>query len=215
MIQDGERPLSDVQLAVLEASWLGQTYQQAADTTTFTKTYLQNDVAPLLWRLLSKVFGCPVDKRSFYSVVKTLISEENAPKVLKSETLNIGQPPSVEGFVGRESDLQHLSNLILSNRCILIVGSHGIGKSSLVAKLFAHQKTLGEFEYLVFKYCFGTPEVDCEDLCQMLGLQQSQEIIPFLREHRCLICFDEIDLWLSQDYAGSRTIYSTLYRCAA
>jgi hypothetical protein len=34
----------------------------------------------------------------------------------------------------------------------------------------------------------------------MLKIQKSQEMIPFLRSHRCLICFDEIDLWLSKDY---------------
>ena len=199
--QNGERPLSEVQLVVLEASWLGQTYQQVADTTPFTKTYLQNDVAPLFWRMLSRVFGCSVDKRSFHSVVETLIREENEPKILMTETVSIGQPPSIDGFVGRDSDLQHLSHLISENRCILIVGTPGIGKSSLVAKLFEQQKALGEFEYLVFKYCFGSPAADCEDLRQMLGLKQSEEIIPYLREHRCLICFDEIDLWLSQDYA--------------
>jgi hypothetical protein len=190
----GEKSLSKPQLAVLEASWLGQTYQKKSDETRLTKSYLQCDVAPLLWKTLSIAFGRKVDKKTFRNVVESLIYENSSQATSRPNgTVNIGKSPDIDGFVGRESVLQNLSYLISANRCILIVGPSGIGKSSLVAKLFAQQNIVGDFEYIVFKYCIGTPTDDVQDLQQLLGLQHPQDIIPFIRAHRCLVCFDEID----------------------
>jgi NB-ARC domain len=196
----GEKPLTEPQLAVLEGSLHGNTYQTMSDESTFTKTYLQNDVAPLLWKTLSKAFLRNVDKKTFSAVVATLIHGVSQTSRGISEATSIGEPPNIDDFVWRESAQQDLAKLICENRCILIVGAAGVGKSSLVAKVFDQHKMLGNFEYIVFKYCNGSPADDMQDLQQMLGIQKSQEMIPFLRSHRCLICFDEIDLWLSKDY---------------
>lgn len=196
----GEKPLTEPQLAVLNGSLLGHTYQTMSDETTFTKTYLQNDVAPLLWKTLSKAFLRNVDKKTFSAVVGTLMQGVSQTSTDINEAISIGKTPNIDDFVWRESAQQDLAKLICENRCILIVGAAGVGKSSLVSKVFAQHKVLGDFEYIVFKYCNGSPADDVQDLQQMLGIQKSQEMIPFLRSHRCLICFDEIDLWLSKDY---------------
>jgi hypothetical protein len=196
----GEKSLTEPQLAVLEGSLHGHTYQRMSDETTFTKTYLQNDVAPSLWKTLSKAFLRNVDKRMFSAVVTTLIQGNTQTPRDISEAISIGKPPNIDDFVWRESAQQELASLIGKNRCVLIVGGAGVGKSSLVAKVFSQHEMLGAFEYIVFKYCNSSPAEDMQDLQQMLGIQKSQEMIPFLRAHRCLICLDEIDIWLSKDY---------------
>ena len=46
--------LSNIEVVVLQGSWLGQTYAEIASQNDYTLEYLKNDIGPQLWRRLSK-----------------------------------------------------------------------------------------------------------------------------------------------------------------
>jgi energy-coupling factor transporter ATP-binding protein EcfA2 len=203
----GEKTLVGPQIAVLKASWLGLTYQQMSEQTPYTTGYLQCDVAPLLWSALSKAFGRKIGKRTFRPIIESLFEQADEADSQQGRSNYIGKPPETENFVGRQSELHYLSSLIAENQCVLVVGPAGIGKSSLVSKLFHQQKSCGNFEYAIWKYCSKThPSEDIQDFQQLLNIKHPNEIISFLRSHRCLICFDEIDIWLKENFSEAEDL---------
>ncbi|MDX2097631.1 MAG: NB-ARC domain-containing protein [Leptolyngbyaceae cyanobacterium bins.59] len=59
------RRLSSVEIAVLQGAWLSQTYEQIADSTNYSISYLNRTVAPKLWQTLSLALGEEVNKKNF------------------------------------------------------------------------------------------------------------------------------------------------------
>ncbi|HSM84216.1 MAG TPA: AAA family ATPase [Nodosilinea sp.] len=64
------RHFNDVETAILRGSWQGQTYEQIADTSGYSVSYLTRDIGPKLWKLLSKALGEPVSKTSFRAALE-------------------------------------------------------------------------------------------------------------------------------------------------
>lgn len=203
----GEKTLLGPQIAVLKASWLGLTYQQMSEQTPYTTGYLQCDVAPLLWMALSKAFSRKIGKRTFRPIIESLFEQADEANTRQNRSNYIGKPPETEKFVGRQAELQVLSNLVEENQCVLVIGPAGIGKTSLVAKIFHQQKSFGDFEYVIWKYCNkNRPTEDIQDFQELLNIKNSNEIISFIRNHRCLICFDEIDIWLKDNFSEAEDL---------
>ena len=48
------RHLTDVETAILMGAWQSQTYEQIADASGYSVSYLTRDVGPKLWKLLSQ-----------------------------------------------------------------------------------------------------------------------------------------------------------------
>lgn len=57
--------LKDTELAVLEESWKGSTYEQMSENLHLSVNYLRGDVGPKLWNKLSKALGEEVTKNNF------------------------------------------------------------------------------------------------------------------------------------------------------
>lgn len=64
------RHLKTVELMLMRGSWAGQTYQEIANNIGYTPEYLQHDIGPNLWKLLSKITGEKVSKNNFRSVTE-------------------------------------------------------------------------------------------------------------------------------------------------
>jgi serine/threonine-protein kinase len=62
--------LSDAQRAVFSGSWEGQTYQEIAEAHSFSSAYLNQEVGPQLWKLLSEACGQRVSKKNLHSVLE-------------------------------------------------------------------------------------------------------------------------------------------------
>ena len=56
--------LSDLQKAILQASWENDTYQEIAEKFPYNEGHIKNE-ASLLWKLLSDVLGVSVSKKTF------------------------------------------------------------------------------------------------------------------------------------------------------
>jgi serine/threonine-protein kinase len=62
--------LSDAQKAVFSGAWDYQTYQEIAEAHGLSSAYLNQEVGPQLWKLLSEACGQRVNKKNLHSVLE-------------------------------------------------------------------------------------------------------------------------------------------------
>jgi serine/threonine-protein kinase len=62
--------LSDAQRAVFSGSWRGQTYLEIAEAYGLSSAYLNQEVGPQLWKLLSEACSQRVSKKNLHSVLE-------------------------------------------------------------------------------------------------------------------------------------------------
>jgi WD40 repeat protein len=195
---------------VLEFSWKNQSYQEMKDNGYSTR-YLQQIVAPNLWRTLTQALGEPVGKRSLKTVLERHASQSfpaskksDRPSSAQNLTLSHAhqwqQAPDTSMFYGRSQELQLLRQWIQSNRyrLITIFGLVGVGKSVLCKRL---AESLQE-EHLILWESVSTAPSLSQILTRLLrwlppltaipdSLQSPlHQVIESLREHRCLIVLD-------------------------
>lgn len=65
-----QRPLTDVEILVLEGSWNRLEYDQIAAQHQYATSYISQDVAPKLWKILSDALGEKVKKSNFREALK-------------------------------------------------------------------------------------------------------------------------------------------------
>lgn len=64
------RPLSDVEILVLKGAWERDSYDQIAARNQYSTSYISQDIAPKLWKLLSDAIGVKVKKNSLREPLK-------------------------------------------------------------------------------------------------------------------------------------------------
>ncbi|BAZ71045.1 MAG: NACHT domain-containing protein [Pelatocladus maniniholoensis HA4357-MV3] len=190
------RYLNEIETIVFRGAWYGQSYEKMAQNSTYAQSYLHNTVAPDLWKLLGEIFGTEgrIGKRELRSYVSRIVK-----KVGLSSIPILGEPPDICSFYGREGELANLKAQIVQKRLIYVYGEAGIGKSTLIAKLFAQisQGLSQGFDFLVWKsVCYG-PDVEelVASLYKMLNLEGDEKanvsgLINQLRWRRFLIVLD-------------------------
>ncbi len=94
MLAQYDRGLSDVETAIFEGSWENQTYDKIAEISGYSDSYLRRDVAPKLWKLLSKSLGESVSKKNFKAALGRKWQEEQ--EVIKLENKSEGSHPSTK-----------------------------------------------------------------------------------------------------------------------
>ncbi|MEM9121313.1 MAG: AAA-like domain-containing protein [Cyanobacteria bacterium P01_F01_bin.56] len=65
-----DRPLSDVEILVLKGAWNRDSYDQIAACNQYSTSYISQDIAPKLWKLLSEAIGEKVKKNSLREPLK-------------------------------------------------------------------------------------------------------------------------------------------------
>ncbi|HIK45783.1 MAG TPA: hypothetical protein IGR64_12995, partial [Leptolyngbyaceae cyanobacterium M65_K2018_010] len=58
------RPLTDIEILVLKGAWERDSYDQIAARNQYSTSYISQDIAPKLWKLLSEAVGDKVKKNS-------------------------------------------------------------------------------------------------------------------------------------------------------
>lgn len=111
-----------------------------------------------------------------------------------------GEAIDVSRFYGRESELAILQQQVVHDRdrCILLLGLGGIGKTALATKL---AKTVQpDFEYVIWRSLRNAPPLETllADLVSFLSAQQDSRadvgrLIHWLRSHRCLVVLDNVE----------------------
>ena len=72
------RSLSDVEIIILKGAWERLDYDQIAAQNQYATSYVSNDIAPKLWRVLTNALGEKVKKSNFKAALKRAWEEKRA-----------------------------------------------------------------------------------------------------------------------------------------
>lgn len=234
------RPLSDPEIVVMEGAWNDKDYEEIADNSRFTLNYLQRTVAPHLWEVLSEVIGngSRVGKKRLRYFLEQATRKYYFPS-LSADTklfsrsdslLHVlgGQPPDTSSFYGRIPELGILKELVVENRCVVIYGAIGIGKSALAAKLIEgiSVEPQSKFECLVWKSVAYAPLVQdlVTELIKLTNPLESELELPEhphtrisvlikqLQSRRCLLVLDGAEALWQENNSAQCAEYGLFFR---
>jgi hypothetical protein len=136
-----QKHLTEIHEGIFRGSWEGQTYRQISVGLHRSEQHIREEGAKL-WKLLSRVFGEPVKKNTFPSVIRRY--QKTSPSVELERQYFWGESIDVSIFYGRQTELKTLHKWIARDRCRLIeiLAMEGVGKTALAVKL-AQQLSIG------------------------------------------------------------------------
>ena len=210
------KPLKDAEKLVLYAAWNSLDYEEVVLGTNYKLNYLQRNLAPNLWNLLTKLLSSndKVDKKSFRRLIEqnwSRIQEKNEDNNINSNLTSenvqvIGQIPDTTIFYGRVSELKELKLSLESNLCVFLTGATGIGKSALASKLIEiiTREQPDNIKFIIWKTLYQpcTVETLINDLIELideprLAIKKSISInekvhilLEILKKKKCLIILD-------------------------
>ncbi|MBC6435870.1 NACHT domain-containing protein [Nostoc sp. HG1] len=195
VLAERRKRLSLPEILVLRAAWDGKEYKDIVTNSTYSLNYLQRRVAPPLWNMLSKTIGDGerVEKQSLRYFLERVTKQYQSQDAIHEKQTFLGnnqiqvigsKSPDISSFYGRVQELIHLKELTIKQRCVLLVGVAGIGKSALAAKLLEELRLESQpkFDCLIWKSVAHAPLV--QDLvADLIELIQPPQISSSLPEH--------------------------------
>lgn len=193
---------------VLKATWEGLSYVAISKSAECHQTFntLQTHIGPELWRKLTLILGREVGKRSFKREITLDIKATKAKSVLSKMqdtelqadekfVLKGASLPLLDGFVGRESEIESLLTLVNNYACIFLVGLEGIGKKSLVAHMLEEKQNQLPLNRVLWKSLVHrpSPEVLEHELVLNVGGEKDDDLIDRLCITPYIIILDSID----------------------
>lgn len=154
------RTLTEVEIALLFGAWNNLTYEQIATRSGYSINYLQRDIGPKFWKLLSDALGRKVNKTNLRGILSQFTPPIPNRQPQNQRSVDWGEAIDVASFCGREEEIENLTQWIIAERCHLIalVGMGGIGKSALAAK--ASQLVQTDFEFLIWSSLRNAPPLE-------------------------------------------------------
>lgn len=194
--------LSKPQEIVIQGTWEGKTFRALAAENEYDFDYLRT-TASHLWAELSTHYGQPIGKKNLLTVIGNETSSVESTQEIS--TICYGQPAVTNGFFGRETELADLREQIFSKRCIVVWGTDGVGKTSLISNLFSSiEKEQNPFNLQAWIYSEGKNlENDIEQFFRIVKktrtLSETKSFIEFLKHSRSIVFIDEVDSWLKDN----------------
>jgi WD40 repeat protein len=204
--------LSQLQIGIFQGAWEKQSYRKIASKLGHEYSYIK-DVGAELWQILTHGLGIEVTKLNLPNAVGRYVQQahdrnQSVPSIC-SQT-DWGEAVDVSRFCGRQVPLDTLTQWVSHDRCrlVAIVGMGGIGKTMLVTQLAKQLADRGEFTIVVWRSLRQAPPlVDfLAELIPAIGAQlpnslqldaMMRYLLVHLREHRCLLIFDNVESILS------------------
>ena len=153
ILSQTEKPLTDIQSAVLRGALQRQTYWQIADSFPCNESHAK-DVGSFLWRQLSSALAVKVGKDNVRSVLEQhLHIKEKTFENLSTPNVSLSQNEATVSdslnlqkkhdefsyFVGREDAISDLNALVTQGRKVIVIqATGGVGKTTL-AKQYLKQ----------------------------------------------------------------------------
>jgi GTPase SAR1 family protein len=134
-----KKEINDVERVCITGVWLGQSYDQMAEKTGFSRSYLNNVVAPKLWKMYEESLKKRVKKNGFKKFFESqeyldfINAIDGLDQFIEISKKN-EKSKSGKLFVGRKTELFLLRDLVSRSKYLELFGSAGIGKSSLVKR---------------------------------------------------------------------------------
>ena len=228
--------LGEAEIKVLEAAWGKYDYKQAAEKSRFTQNYLQRTVAPKLWRFLDEELAEDLgieeklDKQLFRSAVEqAILGEKLAPSLVDlaigQQTVLGSQLPEVHQSFGRDTEVEALNQVIQENRCIMLTGLQGIGKSTLASKLVRKVSNEGssKFDSIIWQSAYypledfvrglmitlDLPHTDTDSRKSLQALISS--LLIHLKQESSLIVIDNLETLL-KNLGDSQSDFDVFFR---
>ncbi|MBW4566429.1 MAG: NACHT domain-containing protein [Mojavia pulchra JT2-VF2] len=226
--------LNKPEIDVMRGAWHDKDYGEIASDSIYKLNYLQRVVGARLWDTLSDVLGNGerVTKKRLRECLEQVVQEHYLQYVANS--INKGQIkgrnlPDFSSFYGRTKELASLKEIVFKQRCVLLLGVAGIGKSTLAAKLLAEFSLESEpqFDCLIWKSVSHAPlfqdfVLDLLEILQPSKLSDSDlpkytqamitMLIKQLQSRRCLLVLDEYDSLFKAIGLEQRLEYSLFFR---
>ncbi|AGY56986.1 hypothetical protein GKIL_0740 [Gloeobacter kilaueensis JS1] len=213
------RRLSELESVILLGALQEQTYEQIAEESGYSLSYIKRNVGPKLWSLLERACGEPVRKTNFRGALeqqwrRSLVgaAQPQTPAVARPitqpESPDWGSVIDTATFCGRSEELLCLRQWVLEEQCrlVLLLGIGGIGKSTLAARLV--QQVQSEFEVVVWRSLQNAPPFEewLESVLPVLLRAQGEDValagsldgkllklMEGLRSRRCLLILDNVE----------------------
>jgi NB-ARC domain len=204
--------LSELQIGIFQGAWEKQSYRKIASKLGHEYSYIK-DVGAELWQILTHGLGLEVTKLNLPDAIGRYVQQEKMRRqsaLLTASCTDWGEAVDVSQFCGRQVSLDTLAQWVNHDRCrlVTIVGMGGIGKTMLVTQLAKQLAAQGEFTIVVWRSLRQAPPlVDfLTELIPAIGAQlpssrpldaMMRYLLAHLREHRCLLIFDNVESILS------------------
>lgn len=205
--------LSELQEIVLEASWEDVTYEQISEDYSVKQSTLENYIAPQLWKRLSSTLGQKVGKKSFRRIVTPLLQAQKLHRAEEAESSDscietLGAAlPNVEGFVGREDELDYLHKLVSKFSLTLLTGIEGIGKKSLLSQMIQSKGSDMPMRRVLWKPLYHAPDAERleKELLNTIGESKDEaSLIEKLNAESLLLVIESLDSVLTQRQGSYR-----------
>ncbi|MGB3636555.1 MAG: AAA-like domain-containing protein [Rivularia sp. (in: cyanobacteria)] len=135
-----QRNLSDVETAIIRGAWHKQDYGRIAEENNYTLSYISQDVAPKLWKLLSEVLGERVKKNNFKEALKRCLQDNSNIKENLLLQDNFGKEESLiitDNYINRPPvESICYQEILQPGALIRIKASWKMGKTCLMNKIF-------------------------------------------------------------------------------
>ncbi|MGB8698879.1 MAG: NB-ARC domain-containing protein [Thermosynechococcaceae cyanobacterium] len=194
------KALIEPERLIIKGAWEDIDYEEIATNSKFSRAYLQNKLAPQLWRFLEGVLGIPISKKKLRDYFEELSSIEGYSAALLK----------IPGFIGRYELLQELDEKIPNSKCVGIYGVGGIGKTALLSAWIS--KSLSTkicWEKVVWSSSYSSSIRDSlSSVLESIGykVEAPENLLrDFLREiteRKLLIVIDSIELIYSAKYGS-------------
>lgn len=217
------KQLTPVEIAVIEGTMLGKTYEEIAEVTRYSAAYLSRTVSPHLWELLSQALGESVGKKNIRLCLERLEAQAEEPRnllpldngkvkppvIVRSTQTDWGEAINVSAFYGRDLELERLTQIVEQERCRLVVllGLGGIGKTALSVKLA--QQLESKFEFVIWRSLRNAPSLESllTDVVPFVSNQQEtkpefRKLLNCLKQSRCLVILDNLETLLDSQQVG-------------
>jgi DNA replication protein DnaC len=230
------RYLTTPERVIIEGIWDNKDYKEISADYGYNVYYLSQKIAPPLWNMLSEVIGEgeKVKKISLkpllFKLVKNYYLEQEASKLnndtLVGKTKVNGQIPDIVGFCGRQDDLSYLKKQVTlsKEKCIVLTGVGGIGKTFLAAKLVEEilfETSSNIYDYFIWKTVDNYSSIDdlITELNKIFGVEADQGdfqskiflLSEQLRLHSCLLVIDGFERLMLSDSFEKKLEYEKLF----
>ena len=159
---------------------------------------------PLYRRRLYELFGKNAEEFGLLTEQREQSVAGDAPLPHPHE--DWGEGPRVRNLRGRDQECAQLERWLVDEQCsvVAILGIGGIGKTTLAA--YMARQVQRKFEYVFWRSLHNAPPLS-SILQQLIQFVSDQQVItlperideqvgallPFLRQHRCLLVFDNVE----------------------
>ncbi|MEL6496176.1 MAG: DUF1822 family protein [Cyanobacteria bacterium J06623_7] len=232
-----QRSLRPPEITVFSGTWQGITYEQMAQSSSYSANYLMRDIAPKFWKLLSAIFETNIGKSNLKVKLCKLYDSsqlglvtgpqaELEPQHYHQSWQNAITFTSV--FHGREREIERVCAWAIDEHCqsIDIWGLSGTGKTLLMKKI--GELLQSHYEVVIWRSLVTAPLFNdlALELLQAMGCLPTTtvnlvpQLVEQMRSRRCLIMLDGVESLLQTQalngqYRDTHAEYHNFFKVAS